>query len=526
MVKIGLSWARGLRGIGVAAMLVGLGVAQTARADDADLVKRGEYLARAGDCVACHTAPGGQALAGGLKMDTPFGPIYTPNITPDRATGIGAWTDDEFYRALHEGIRKDGAYLYPVFPFPWFTHVSRDDVLAIKAYLFAQKPVHAPDKPPGFAFPFNIRTTLLTWRTLFFKEGKAGESAPKQGDLYERGRYLVEGLGHCGECHNHHNVLGASDWSGKFEGGAIDGWYAPNITADGRQGIGAWSEDAIAKFLKTGVGPHSNVALGPMQEVIHDSLSYLTDDDRRAIADYLKTIKPKEKFANSQGGYARPGAPGQALYQSHCASCHGLKGEGLPGHVPALAHNGAVMAQGPQNVIRVALGGLTPKQGLAPMPAVGADLTDAEVANIADYVRNSFGNAAPAATKPSEVATLRAKVRTPMLAIDRADCESPNTSQIKELAADGAIAKLAEGNPVNLLPALDAVLAKLTPADPKQADAFVADLAGAYCQALFAGAAVAEPARADRLGRFATLAYSRMQTRLAQANEPEAVKPQ
>ena len=508
MVVIGFRWAW------LAGLLMGLGAAQMARADDAELVKRGQYLARAGDCVACHTAPGGKPLAGGLKMDTPFGPIFTPNITPDRETGIGAWSEADFYRALHEGIRKDGKYLYPVFPFPWYTNATRDDVLAIKAYLFSLKPVRAPDKAPGFGFPFDIRETLLTWRTLFFKEGKPSATAPKPDDKLVRGAYLVEGLGHCGECHNRRNVLGASDWSGKFEGGEIGGWYAPNITADGRQGVGAWSEDQIAKFLKTGVGPHSSVALGPMQETIDDSLSHLTDEDRLAIAAYLKSIKPKETFSNSQGGYALSGAPGEMLYQSHCASCHGLKGEGLPGHVPALAHNGAVMAQGPQDVIRVVLGGLTPKQGLAPMPAIGADLSDAEIANIADYVRNSFGNAAPAATSPSLVAAARAKVRTPMLGADRADCDSPQTGEVKALAADGTILKLAQGNPVNLLPGIDALLAKFTPTDPKQADVFVGDLAGAYCQALFAGAPIKEPARADQLGRFAALAYSRIQTRL------------
>jgi mono/diheme cytochrome c family protein len=496
-----------LRRAWLAALVLALS-AQFARADDADLVKRGEYLARAGDCMACHTAPGGQPLAGGRKMDTPFGPIYTPNITPDRETGIGDWSDEDFYRAMHEGVRKDGQYLYPVFPFPWYTHVKRDDVLATKAYLFSLKPVHAPDKAPGFAFPFNIRATLLTWRTLFFKAGNPDAQMT-------RGAYLVEGLGHCGECHNRRNVLGASDWSGKYEGGEIEGWYAPNITSDGRQGVGAWSADEIAKFLKTGVGPHSAIALGPMQETIDDSLRYLTDDDLQAIAAYLKSVKPKETFSNSQGGFARSGAPGEALYQSHCASCHGLKGEGSPGHVPALAHNGAVVARGPQDVIRVVLGGLTPKQGLAPMPAIGADLSDAEVANIADYVRNSFGNAAPAATKPAEVAALRAKVRTPMLAAARSDCDSPRTRQVQALAAAGAVEKIAEGDQTALLPSIDALVAKLAPTDSKQADAFVADLAGAYCQALFEGKPAAERTRADKLGRFASLVYSRMQTGLA-----------
>ena len=487
-----------------------------ARADDSDLVKRGEYLARAGDCVACHTKPGGEPLAGGLKLDTPFGPIYTPNITPDRETGLGAWSDDEFYRAMHTGVGKKGEYLYPAFPFPWYTNVSRDDVLAIKAYLFSVKPVHSPNRAPDLAFPFNIRSALITWRTLFFKQGKTDAAAPKPDDRLARGAYLVDGLGHCGECHNRHNVLGASDWSGKFEGGEIEGWYAPNITSDGKQGVGAWSEDEIAKFLKSGVAPHNGIALGPMQETIDDSLRYLADDDLHAMAAYIKSIKPKQTFANNEGGYARSGAPGENLYQAHCASCHGLKGEGVAGHVPALAHNGAVQARGPEDVISVVLGGLPPKQGLAPMPAVGADLSDGDVATIVDYVRNSFGNAAPAATKPSEVATLRSKLRTPMLAAESVDCSKPLTDEVKALVSDGAIDKIAKASPVELLPAIDALVAKLKPSDAKQASAFVADLDGAYCSALFGAGGDKAVKRADDLGRFATLAYSRIQTRIAQ----------
>ena len=483
-------------------------------ANDA-LVQRGYYLMRAADCMSCHTkSKGGTPFAGGLKMDTPFGPIYTPNITPDKATGIGAYSDDDFWRVIHDGIRKDGAYLYPVMPFPWYTNMTRQDAMAIKAYLFSLKPVHAEDKPPGFPFPFNIRESLLTWRTLFFKEGKPPQSAPKDG--IARGEYLVEALGHCGECHNRHKLLGNSIWDGKFQGGDIEGWYAPNITSDGRQGVGAWSVDQIARFLKAGIAPHSGVALGPMAETIDYSLRYLKDDDLKAMAEYIKSIKPKETYANSAGGLSKPGAPGEDLYQAHCASCHGLKGEGVRGHVPALAHNGAVQAGEPEDVIRVVLGGLTPKKGLGPMPAIGADLPDSDIARIVDYVRNNFGNAAPAATKPSRIAELRAKTHTPMLAEKSADCDAPQTSQVKALVADGEIDKLAKGDPVDLLPRIDALTTKLAPTNPLQVDAYVADLTGAYCKALFTAAPVAEPARADKLGRFAALAYSRMDSKLGQ----------
>jgi len=502
------------RGIFAALALVLCGAA-LARADDADLVKRGEYLARAGDCVACHTAPGGEPLAGGLKMDTPFGPIYTPNITPDRETGIGEWNDDEFYRALHEGIGRKGEYLYPVFPFPWYTHVRRDDVLAIKAYLFSLKPVHAPDKPNGFRFPFNIRDTLITWRTLFFTPGKS--ESPATDDKVARGRYLVEGLGHCGECHNRHNVLGASDWSGKLEGGQIEGWYAPNLTGDGRQGVGNWSEDEIATFLKTGGAPGKGVALGPMQETINDSLHYLSDDDLHAMAAYLKSVPAKETFANNEGGYQRSGAPGEDLYLDHCSSCHGMKGQGVAGHVPALAGNGAVMAGGPQDVIRVVLGGLTPGHGLGPMPAVGATLSDQEVARVADYVRNSFGNAAPASADPNEVAKIRAETHTPMAAVRLEDCAKPQGPEVQALVSGGQLDSLAGAEPVDLLPTLDALIEKLKQVAEKTPDLVVADLTAAYCPVLFKDTKATQPQRADRLGRFATLAYSRVQT-LAHSN--------
>ena len=319
-------------GMACAAIFVATGVA---RADDSNLIERGKYLSTMGDCVACHTAPGGKPFAGGLKMDTPFGPIYTPNISPDKETGIGSWSDDEFYRAMHAGIGKSGEYLYPVFPFPWYTNVTRDDVTAIKAYIFSTPAIHNVNKPNGMSFPFDIRASLLTWRTLFFKEGKP--SQPAADDKLARGKYLVEGLGHCGECHNHHNVLGASDWSGKFEGGQIEGWYAPNITADGKQGVGSWSEDSLAEFLKNGSTPEHGVALGPMMETINDSLKYMKDDDLHAIAAYLKSIKPTEKFANNEGSYAHKDAPGADVYLAHCSSCHGVEGQGVKGRIPALA---------------------------------------------------------------------------------------------------------------------------------------------------------------------------------------------
>ena len=280
-------------------------------------------------------------------MPTPFGQISTPNLTPDKATGIGDWSDDDFYRALHEGIDRHNEYLYPVFPFPWFTKVTREDVLDIKAYLFSLPPEHAQRKPLKLGFPFNIRQGLLAWRTAFFKPGTFVPD-PKQSEEINRGAYLVEGLGHCGECHNRDNIFGASNWSGKLEGGEIEGWYAPNITSDGHEGIGSWSSDQIVTFLKTGAAPTAGVALGPMQETIEASLRHLSDADLHAIAAYLKSVTGRETY--KPAGAQAAGCDGAQTYLSYCASCHQLDGRGVPGIIPALAGNGAVKAQGPENV--------------------------------------------------------------------------------------------------------------------------------------------------------------------------------
>lgn len=190
---------------------------------------------------------------------------------------------------MHEGVRPDGTYLYPAFPFPWYTKVTRDDALAIKVYLFSLPPENAPAKPLKLAYPFNVREGLLAWRTAFFRAGEF-QPDPSKSDAINRGAYIVEGLGHCGECHNQHNRLGASNWSGELQGGPVEGWYAPNLTSDGREGVGKWSTEQIVAYLKTGAAPGRGVALGPMKDIIQHSLGHLTDSDLDAIAAYLKSV--------------------------------------------------------------------------------------------------------------------------------------------------------------------------------------------------------------------------------------------
>ncbi len=495
----------------LALSIIGPGV-RAAGADQA-LVDKGAYLVKMGDCMACHTAPGGKAFAGGLAMKTPFGTIYTPNITPDKATGIGNWSDDDFYRAMHEGIDDHGKYLYPVFPFPWYTKVTRDDVLAIKSYLLSVTPVDAPRKPLEFGFPFNIRESLLTWRTAFFKPNTFAPD-PTKSDEINRGAYLVEGLGHCGECHNKSKLTGVTDLSGRLEGGEINGWYAPNITSDGQQGIGSWSTDDLVTYLHTGSAPGRGVVLGPMQEVIHDSLSQVSEADVKAIATYLESVPAKQTDKPVASDEAQVVAErGAGDYLNNCASCHGVTGQGLKDVIPALAGNGAVTAAGPENIIRVAVGGLLAREGHAPMPAAGAALTDQQVADIANYVRTAWGNKAPANAAPDLVAKARAQAQTVMAATKPDQCtpagEAPyvaqgvNQAQLRD--------ELKGATQPDMLQKIDEILPKVRAMDPQASDDKLLNaMIEAYCPLAVSDSSVPATQRATLLGNFATLAYGRL----------------
>jgi mono/diheme cytochrome c family protein len=481
-----------------------------ATAADDTKVKRGEYLARAGDCISCHTAPGGRPFAGGLHMPTPFGDISTPNITPDKATGIGDWSDEEFYRAMHEGVGRGNEYLYPVFPFPWFTKISREDVLAIKAYLFSLPPEHAPRSQLKLAFPFNIRESLLAWRTAFFKPGNFVPD-PRHSDAVNRGAYLVEGLGHCGECHNHDNIFGASNWSGRLKGGQIEGWYAPNITADGRNGISAWSEAELVTFLKNGVAPGKELALGPMRETIDASLRYLSDDDLHAIVLYLKsaTGQPMPTPAAELAATPAPSA-GARVYLSSCAYCHLPDGRGIAGIIPPLVANGAVNAQGPENVIRVVLGGLEAQHGLGPMPAVGATMSDSEVADVVNYVRTVWNNDAHANAEEGMVADLRTRTRTLLAGNRDGGCPVIANSNLAKVIDETAVRDDLKGLVLpGMLEHIDAILAKVKGTAAADDD-IVNALTAAYCPLVLADTALPPAERASLLGNFAELVYGQI----------------
>jgi mono/diheme cytochrome c family protein len=371
------------------------------------LVERGEYLVRAGDCIGCHTATGSTPLAGGLRIETPFGYMLSPNITPDVATGIGSWSNDDFYRAMHHGVNKRGEDMYPTMPFDFYTKVTRADVDAMYAYLRTVKPVTHPIETNHLHFPFDLRWSMAGWRELFFREG-AYVPDPKRTPSWNRGAYLVEGLGHCSDCHSPRNLLGGIEKSKDFAGAVVDGWFALDLSSDIATGLGSWSVDEIATYLKTGTGKDKTTVLGPMALVISDSLKYLTDDDLKAMGEYLKSIPPDSPLRT---GRVKPDATkvrGAQLYLANCSGCHQASGRGIPGVFPPLAGNGVVLASDPNDIVKVVDNGVPGRNQYVAMPAFKVQLTEDQVADIANYVRTSWGNRAAPNTTPQLVGKLRA----------------------------------------------------------------------------------------------------------------------
>lgn len=365
------------------------------------MITQGEYLARAGDCVACHTIPNGAMFAGGRAMATPFGNLYVPNITPDDETGIGHWNADDFYRMMHKGVSRDGKLLYPAMPFASYTQVTRADSDAIFAYLMSVPPVKQKNREHELRFPFNNRDLLIGWRSLYFKEG---EYKPDAGQTVEwnRGAYLVKGLGHCSMCHTAVNALGGSSESKAFEGGMIpnQNWYAPSLTSNREAGLGDWKIEDIANLLQTGVS-HRGTVYGPMAEVVYNSLQYLTDDDVKAMAVYLKALPQKDSEAppTSQARLVEPEVMevGRKVYVAQCAVCHGAEGKGQTPAYPPLAGNQSITMASPVNSIRMVLNGGYPpgtKKNPQPhgMPPFSHILSDDEIAATVTYIRVAWGN--------------------------------------------------------------------------------------------------------------------------------------
>ena len=399
-------------------ILAGILLAPAVRADPDNYVAvvRGRALAIAGDCIACHTAPGGTPFAGGLGLETPFGTIVTPNITPDDGTGLGHWSADDFARAMHEGIGRNGRRLYPAFPYPYYTKLTRDDTDALYIYLRTLPPTeHLVDRDT-LPFPFSIRTSMIAWNALFFTPGPFVPDPQKSAE-YNRGAYLVEGASHCGACHTPLNSLGANKVSAFLQGNQIDRWTAPNITADARLGLGKWSEDDIVTYLHTGRNAMS-IASGPMAEVVAYSTSQMGAADLHAIATYLKQRDSASTSAPAPVPANDPAMTvGQAVYTDTCAACHTRAGTGIPNLFPRLAQNPIVQQDDPASLIRVVLtgarGAVTAAAPTSPaMPSLGYRLNDDQVAAVVTYIRNAWGNAA-APVAASDVRSLRASVGVP-----------------------------------------------------------------------------------------------------------------
>jgi mono/diheme cytochrome c family protein len=408
----------------LAALLASLLLAVPARAESAGgTVARGEYLARAGDCVACHSAPGGKAFAGGLKMGTPLGAIFATNITPEIETGIGTYTVQDFDRAVRRGVAKDGHRLYPVMPYPSYAKLTDGDVQALYEYFMrAVPPVHQVNQPSEIPAYLSLRWPLAIWNALFV--GGTGFTAnPEKDAQWNRGAYLVEGLGHCGACHT------ARGWAfeeksldagspGFLAGANLDGWYAPSLRHDLATGLGGWSQAEIVEFLKTGHNRHGS-AYGSMRDVINNSTPYLTDDDLNSIAAYLASLPagtvqkapvPDDTTAKAllEG---TDGMPGAAIYAFQCQFCHKETGTAAPPFLPPLAGNPTVLDKDPSSLVNIVLNGSAPlvvKGNPSPyrMPQYRAQLTNQQIADVVTFIRNGWGNSAPPVSA-SEVADLR-----------------------------------------------------------------------------------------------------------------------
>ena len=375
----------------------------------AEIVARGKALTIAADCASCHTADPAKPFAGGKRIDTPFGGIYSPNLTPDRDTGIGGWSDEEFYRALRYGEDPDGSRYYPAFPYPNFTKLVREDILAIRAYLATLTPFQNAPPSPELRWPLNYRVLMRGWNYLFFRPGIFQPDQQKSPE-WNRGGYLVEGAAHCGACHTPKNLFGANRRGRAYTGGPVQGWFAPRLDGAERSGLKSWSVEDIVEYLQSGRNARSH-ADALMAEVVVNSTSKMSDADVRAIAVYLKDLPtgpPEPKVTPPPQAEM---TAGKAIYSHLCIACHEADGSGAPRIYPPLPGNANLQSADPASTLRIILDGAqtvtTPRApNTGSMPAYAKDLSDQQIADVANYVRNSWGNAAPLVT-PAQVAKAR-----------------------------------------------------------------------------------------------------------------------
>jgi mono/diheme cytochrome c family protein len=378
----------------------------------AETIARGKALVVAADCWSCHTADPAKPFAGGKRIDTPFGGIYSPNLTPDRDTGLGAWSDDDFYRALRYGVAPDGSRYYPAFPYPNFTKLTRDDLLAIRAYLATLTPQHNARPPLELRWPLNYRVVMRAWNFLFFRPGIFEPDQQKSAE-WNRGAYLVTAAAHCGACHTPKTMLGADKRGHAYGGGSTDGWFAPRLDGAARGGLKSWGIEDIVEYLQSGRNGRSHSG-GPMAEVVVNSTSKMSDADIRAIAVYLKDLP-----AGAPEPEVAPPPPadmmaGKAIYAHACIACHEADGSGAPRIYPPLPANANLQSADPASTLRIILDGAqtvtTPRApNTGSMPAYAKQLSDKEIADVTNYIRNSWGNAAPPVT-PAQVRKARMRV--------------------------------------------------------------------------------------------------------------------
>ena len=448
------------------------------------MVQQGEYVARAADCMSCHTQPGGKPFAGGDELKTVFGSIYGPNITPDRKTGIGSWSKDDFSRALRRGIRKDGALLYPAMPYVDYTKMSDADLNALWVYMRSLPAVDhvVADAQKTFKFPFNIRAGNAAWQAIFFKPGR-WMPVHNKSPAWNRGNYLVTVLGHCGECHTPKDVAKAQKTEYHLTGGQLEGWYAPDISNDPLSAIASFDVDQVAHFLKTGTLPNNTTAFGPMEETIHDSLSHLSNGDLHAIALYLKDEpEPRLQAVKKASISPRCLAAGRSLYFDNCRSCHQPNGRGVPGQVPALDGNTAVTASQPNDAVMAIMQGFGPNGTWGAMGSF-AQLSNQQIADLVNYIRTAWSNhAEPNAVAWSvgnwrAFADIPAKERQPDLICPLL---SPEVSE-PALALDPDLLRSAAYD----MGALQQVVDKYTSARPNSSAAEAVEaLTSAYCRAV------------------------------------------
>jgi mono/diheme cytochrome c family protein len=368
---------------------------------DVDPIKRGEYLAKAADCMVCHTARGGEQYAGGFAFTLPFGTIYSTNITPDKETGIGNYTDQEFLAAMHRGVRKDGARLYPAMPFASYTYITDEDALAIKAYLFSLAPLRAPAPANMLKFPFNQRWAIGLWAAVFNPDKRFQPDTSKSAE-WNRGAYLSEALAHCGECHTPRNVAFALNNRKKFAGETTDGWRAYNISADKGSGIGQWSDDDIAAYIGHGHASNHGSASGPMGEAVAESLSSLAQEDIKAIVTYVRSVPATSSDLPTQlappapdshkAGFAA-NARGKQVFEGACVSCHNWNGVADISPYATLTGSRAINDPSGNNVAQIVISGSASASvnGSPNMPAFGDAYSNQEIADVANYVTARFG---------------------------------------------------------------------------------------------------------------------------------------